>query len=159
LDASGERVVCVCVWLEPFSSLSVPSAAPHLNLKSLSLPAFCPSARSTSCVGLWDALIECHSWVSRCRQCSRMHALMIVAGRSAETRFSHICRAPGEARQSFPLAGVTDKVALVLCYVSVCICVSCRCSICPFMIYGEVMQRWRTAQSVVLRKWPKEESE
>lgn len=43
---------------------------------------------------------------------------------------------------------------------SVCVCVcGCRCSICPFMIYGEVMQRWRTAQGVVLRKWPKEESE
>jgi hypothetical protein len=34
-----------------------------------------------------------------------------------------------------------------------------RCSICPFMIYGEVMQRWRMAQGVVLRKWPREESE
>jgi hypothetical protein len=27
------------------------------------------------------------------------------------------------------------------------------------MIYGEVMQRWRTAQGTVLRKWPREESE
>lgn len=34
-----------------------------------------------------------------------------------------------------------------------------RCSICPFMIYGEVMQRWRVAQGVVLHKWPREESE
>lgn len=27
------------------------------------------------------------------------------------------------------------------------------------MIYGEVMQRWRTASGVVLRKWPREELE
>eukprot|EP00883_Tetradesmus_obliquus_P009178 jgi/Sobl393_1/19957/SZX72903.1 len=33
------------------------------------------------------------------------------------------------------------------------------CSFCPFMVYGEVMQRWRTASGVVLRKWPKEELE
>jgi hypothetical protein len=33
------------------------------------------------------------------------------------------------------------------------------CSFCPFMVYGEVMQRWRTAQGVVLKKWPREERE
>eukprot|EP00878_Enallax_costatus_P004842 GHUV01005096.1.p1 GENE.GHUV01005096.1~~GHUV01005096.1.p1 ORF type:complete len:906 (+),score=289.25 GHUV01005096.1:167-2884(+) len=33
------------------------------------------------------------------------------------------------------------------------------CSICPFMIYGEVMQRWRMASGVVLRRWPREELE
>lgn len=27
------------------------------------------------------------------------------------------------------------------------------------MVYGEVMQRWRMASGVVLRKWPKEELE
>jgi hypothetical protein len=43
--------------------------------------------------------------------------------------------------------------------VVLCIRTTCRCSICPFMIYGEVMQRWRMAQGVVLRKWPREESE
>lgn len=33
------------------------------------------------------------------------------------------------------------------------------CAICPFMIYGEVMQRWRMASGVVLQKWPREECE
>ncbi|CAL5226760.1 g9613 [Coccomyxa viridis] len=28
------------------------------------------------------------------------------------------------------------------------------CSVCPFMIYGELVQRWRLAQGAVLRKWP-----
>ncbi|EIE23428.1 hypothetical protein COCSUDRAFT_53335 [Coccomyxa subellipsoidea C-169] len=28
------------------------------------------------------------------------------------------------------------------------------CAVCPFMIYGEIVQRWRLAQGVVLRKWP-----
>jgi hypothetical protein len=27
------------------------------------------------------------------------------------------------------------------------------------MVYGEVVQRWRSASGVVLRKWPKEELE
>lgn len=26
---------------------------------------------------------------------------------------------------------------------------------CPFMIYGEVVQRWRLAQGAVLAKWPR----
>eukprot|EP00882_Tetradesmus_deserticola_P032651 GHRQ01037168.1.p1 GENE.GHRQ01037168.1~~GHRQ01037168.1.p1 ORF type:complete len:140 (-),score=33.78 GHRQ01037168.1:10-429(-) len=34
-----------------------------------------------------------------------------------------------------------------------------RCSFCPFMVYGEVMQRWRLAQGAALRRWPKEELE
>ena len=25
---------------------------------------------------------------------------------------------------------------------------------CPFMIYGELVQRWRLAQGAVLMKWP-----
>lgn len=29
------------------------------------------------------------------------------------------------------------------------------CAVCPFMIYGELVQRWRISQGVVLRKWPK----
>eukprot|EP00879_Flechtneria_rotunda_P013356 GHRR01013946.1.p1 GENE.GHRR01013946.1~~GHRR01013946.1.p1 ORF type:complete len:902 (+),score=300.53 GHRR01013946.1:340-3045(+) len=33
------------------------------------------------------------------------------------------------------------------------------CSICPFMIYGEVMQRWRMATGAVLNKWPRQELE
>ncbi|CAE8657187.1 unnamed protein product [Polarella glacialis] len=28
------------------------------------------------------------------------------------------------------------------------------CAVCPFMIYGEVVQRWRLAQGAVLGKWP-----
>ncbi|DBB11723.1 TPA: hypothetical protein ACH3X3_005889 [Trebouxia sp. C0006] len=28
------------------------------------------------------------------------------------------------------------------------------CSICPFMIYGEVVQKWRLAKGATLRKWP-----
>ncbi|CAE7496982.1 tyrR [Symbiodinium natans] len=28
------------------------------------------------------------------------------------------------------------------------------CAICPFMIYGEVVQRWRLGQGAVLQKWP-----
>ncbi|CAL8472261.1 g11803 [Coccomyxa elongata] len=28
------------------------------------------------------------------------------------------------------------------------------CAVCPFMIYGEIVQRWRLAQGAVLRKWP-----
>ncbi|CAE7742509.1 unnamed protein product [Symbiodinium pilosum] len=28
------------------------------------------------------------------------------------------------------------------------------CAICPFMIYGEVVQRWRVGQGAVLQKWP-----
>lgn len=28
------------------------------------------------------------------------------------------------------------------------------CSICPFMIYGEVVQKWRLATGATLRKWP-----
>lgn len=30
------------------------------------------------------------------------------------------------------------------------------CSVCPFMIYGEVVQRWRLAQGALLMKWPTE---
>jgi polyferredoxin len=33
------------------------------------------------------------------------------------------------------------------------------CAICPFMIYGEVVQRWRLAQGAVLQKWPTEKLE
>lgn len=33
------------------------------------------------------------------------------------------------------------------------------CSVCPFMIYGEVVQRWRLAQGAVLAKWPRESIE
>jgi polyferredoxin len=32
------------------------------------------------------------------------------------------------------------------------------CAICPFMIYGEVVQRWRVATGGKLMKWPKEQS-
>ena len=28
-------------------------------------------------------------------------------------------------------------------------------AVCPFMIYGEIVQRWRLAQGAVLRKWPR----
>ena len=28
------------------------------------------------------------------------------------------------------------------------------CSVCPFMIFGELTQRWQVARGVVLRKWP-----
>ncbi len=34
---------------------------------------------------------------------------------------------------------------------------ACCCpprAVCPFMIYGEIVQRWRIAQGAVLRKWP-----
>lgn len=31
------------------------------------------------------------------------------------------------------------------------------CSICPFMIYGEIVQAWRKSQGAKLMKWPKEE--
>ncbi|CAJ1416721.1 unnamed protein product [Effrenium voratum] len=30
------------------------------------------------------------------------------------------------------------------------------CAVCPFMIYGEVVQRWRVASGAVLQKWPAE---
>ncbi|KAK9792466.1 hypothetical protein WJX73_007973 [Symbiochloris irregularis] len=33
------------------------------------------------------------------------------------------------------------------------------CAVCPFMIYGEVVQRWRLAKGAVLRKWPHAASE
>ncbi|KAK9840246.1 hypothetical protein WJX74_006102 [Apatococcus lobatus] len=33
------------------------------------------------------------------------------------------------------------------------------CAVCPFMIYGEVVQRWRLAQGAVLRKWPRQLSQ
>ncbi|KAK9840711.1 hypothetical protein WJX84_002965 [Apatococcus fuscideae] len=33
------------------------------------------------------------------------------------------------------------------------------CSVCPFMIYGEVVQRWRLAQGAVLKKWPRQLSQ
>lgn len=29
------------------------------------------------------------------------------------------------------------------------------CSICPFMIYGELVQRWQLANGAILRKWPR----
>uniref|UniRef100_A0A7S3UCU1 Cyclic nucleotide-binding domain-containing protein n=1 Tax=Picocystis salinarum TaxID=88271 RepID=A0A7S3UCU1_9CHLO len=29
------------------------------------------------------------------------------------------------------------------------------CAVCPFMIYGELVQRWRLSKGAVLRKWPK----
>jgi polyferredoxin len=28
------------------------------------------------------------------------------------------------------------------------------CSVCPFMIFGELTQRWQLSRGVVLRKWP-----
>ena len=28
------------------------------------------------------------------------------------------------------------------------------CAVCPFMIYGEVVQKWRLAKGATLRKWP-----
>jgi polyferredoxin len=31
------------------------------------------------------------------------------------------------------------------------------CSICPFMIYGEVVQRWRMANGATLLRWPRDE--
>ena len=30
------------------------------------------------------------------------------------------------------------------------------CAVCPFMIYGEIVQRWRVASGAVLQKWPTE---
>ena len=27
-------------------------------------------------------------------------------------------------------------------------------AVCPFMIYGEVVQKWRLAKGATLRKWP-----
>ncbi len=30
------------------------------------------------------------------------------------------------------------------------------CAVCPFMIYGELVQRWRLATGAKLMKWPKE---
>ena len=32
-------------------------------------------------------------------------------------------------------------------------------AVCPFMIYGELVQRWRLAQGAVLRKWPHKSGE
>ena len=29
-----------------------------------------------------------------------------------------------------------------------------RCAVCPFMIYGELVQRWRLSKGVKLLKWP-----
>ena len=31
------------------------------------------------------------------------------------------------------------------------------CSVCPFMIYGELVQRWRLSQGAQLLKWPREQ--
>ena len=28
------------------------------------------------------------------------------------------------------------------------------CAVCPFMIYGELVQRWRLSKGVKLLKWP-----
>ncbi len=33
----------------------------------------------------------------------------------------------------------------------------CMRAVCPFMIYGELVQRWRLAQGAVLRKWPQKQ--
>ena len=33
------------------------------------------------------------------------------------------------------------------------------CSVCPFMIYGELVQRWRESNGVKLLKWPREQLE
>jgi len=33
------------------------------------------------------------------------------------------------------------------------------CAVCPFMIYGEVVQRWRVGQGAVLQKWPTKQLE
>jgi polyferredoxin len=33
------------------------------------------------------------------------------------------------------------------------------CSVCPFMIYGELVQRWRLNNHAVLRKWPRAQVE
>jgi hypothetical protein len=44
-----------------------------------------------------------------------------------------------------------------------CCVVCCRaqqpCAVCPFMIYGEVVQRWRLATGATLAKWPREAGE
>ena len=34
-------------------------------------------------------------------------------------------------------------------------CYRMGAAVCPFMIYGEIVQRWRLAQGAVLRKWPR----
>jgi 4Fe-4S binding domain len=31
------------------------------------------------------------------------------------------------------------------------------CSVCPFMIYGELVQRWRLSTGAALRPWPREQ--
>ncbi|KAI8465837.1 MAG: cyclic nucleotide-binding protein [Monoraphidium minutum] len=33
------------------------------------------------------------------------------------------------------------------------------CSVCPFMIYGEIVQRWRESSGVTLKKWPRDAME
>ncbi|KAG2494498.1 hypothetical protein HYH03_007267 [Edaphochlamys debaryana] len=33
------------------------------------------------------------------------------------------------------------------------------CAVCPFMIYGELMQKWRVSQGAQLLKWPREAAE
>eukprot|EP00884_Botryococcus_braunii_P003593 jgi/Botrbrau1/13234/Bobra.0199s0007.1 len=33
------------------------------------------------------------------------------------------------------------------------------CSVCPFMIYGELVQKWRVASGAVLQKWPRQKME
>lgn len=33
------------------------------------------------------------------------------------------------------------------------------CAVCPFMIYGELVQKWRTSGGAELLKWPKEQGE
>lgn len=33
------------------------------------------------------------------------------------------------------------------------------CSVCPFMIYGEIVQRWRMSQGAKLMKWPRDAME
>ncbi|KAG2445992.1 hypothetical protein HXX76_000595 [Chlamydomonas incerta] len=33
------------------------------------------------------------------------------------------------------------------------------CAVCPFMIYGELVQKWRTSGGAELMKWPKEQAE
>lgn len=33
------------------------------------------------------------------------------------------------------------------------------CAVCPFMIYGELAQAWRTSGGAQLLKWPREQGE
>jgi hypothetical protein len=90
----------------------------------------------------------CTSWVicspAWCQYCNRQHAKFVCTG-------VHMMRLLCQLPDRCMCARLITNGFLSL--------LECRCSICPFMIYGEVMQRWRTAQGTVLRKWPREESE